>query len=216
MNQVQLEFLPSDFVRYVYAGCVELGNRLGEEPQLAQQIEDVIREQVSRTPLEAMDIETGLAILAGPDIAKAVMGCLRFLETHQELTELETVGFDRSVVRLLRYLVARYGPVLKSVRRRTNHPLGWHKFGHMVTKLETGATHLHIKLVRNDDTVLLLEDDSDSIMRLINFMLKSLEQVDDYQTIDDQTVREFIANYGQFIEKTGQTGTLGGGNKTEH
>lgn len=216
MNQVTLEFLPHDFVRYVYAGFVELGNRLVDDPALAQQIEDVIREQVSRTPVEAMDIESGLAILTGPEIAKAIMGCLRFLETHNEMADLEKIGFQPAAVRLLRYLVARYAPVLKAVRRRTNHPLGWHKFGHAIVKLETGGTHLHIKLVRNDDTVLLIEDDSESMVRLINFLMKALEQADDYKTIEDVTIRELITHYQAFLEKTGEAGAMRGGNKTEH
>ena len=63
METWDLHRLPDDFVRYVYQGCVELGDRLTAEPDIARQIEDVIREQMARTPIELPDIENGLRIL---------------------------------------------------------------------------------------------------------------------------------------------------------
>jgi hypothetical protein len=194
--------LPKDFVRYVQKGCVELGDKLNSEPQLLTQIEDVIREQISHTPMEALEIEYGLSILTGPEVAKAVMGCLRFLEAHEEVLELQQAGLDERVVNFLRYLVARYGPVLKAIRRRNNHPLGWHKFGHMISQLENGQTHLSLKIVRNDDEVLQMEDDSESMMRLINLMLRAVERVDQFQTVDAETIQEFAQTYERIMQHT--------------
>lgn len=194
--------LPKDFIRYVQKGCLELGQLLDQEPDLLQQIEEVIREQISHTPLEALEIEYGLAILTGPEIAKAVMGCLRFLESHEEVLELEAAGIEQRVIRFFRYLVARYGPVLKAIRRRNNHPLGWHKFGHSINRMENGQKHLAVKLVRNDDEVLMLEDDTESMMRLINLMLKSVERVDEYQSVDGETIAEFVSIYERIMELT--------------
>ncbi|MGZ4030779.1 MAG: hypothetical protein ACXVC1_09305 [Tumebacillaceae bacterium] len=194
--------LPKDFVRYVQKGCMELAQMMEREPDLPKQIEEVIREQISHTPMEALEIEYGLSILTGSEVAKALMGCLRFLEAHEEVLELQQTGLDESVVNFLRYLVARYGPVLKAIRRRNNHPLGWHKFGHMISHLENGQQHLSLKIVRNDDEVLLMEDDSESMMRLINLMLKAVERVDQFQTVDEETIQEFAQQYERMMALT--------------
>ncbi|KEO81632.1 hypothetical protein [Tumebacillus flagellatus] len=203
------------FVRYVQDGVAELEQRLSEQPELKQQIEEVIRESLTRTTMEALEIEQSVSILAGDDIARAVIACIRCLESYDDLEELgnqadlgpETVGF-------LRYLTARYGPVLKSFRRRIHHPHGWHKFGHSVTQLETGQTQLQLKIMRNDDAVLLLEDDTDSILRLVNLMLKSLESADDYANLDAGTVQELTERYTHLIDRATQcNGPL---DRTEH
>lgn len=208
METWDLHRLPNDFVRYVYQGCVELGDLLAAEPDVARQIEDVIREQMARTPIELPDIENGLRILCGGEVAKAVTGCLRFLESYEEVEDLRGTGLGDGVIRLLRYLTARYGPVLKSNRRRNNHPLGWHKFGHAIVQLETGSTHLHVKIQRNDDEMLVLEDDTESFIRLMNLMLKAIDQTDDYQSLDDTTLQEFMSHCDLLMKKTTERGLL--------
>ncbi|MGB8954506.1 MAG: hypothetical protein WCC10_03980 [Tumebacillaceae bacterium] len=208
METWDLHRLPDDFVRYVYQGCVELGDRLTTEPDIARQIEEVIREQMARSPIELQDVENGLRILCGSEVSKAVTGCLRFLESYEEVEDLRGTGLGDNVIRLLRYLTARYGPVLKSNRRRINHPLGWHKFGHAVVKLETGSTHLHVKIQRNDDEMLVLEDDTESFVRLINLIMKAMEQTDEYQSMDEATLQEFITNADVLMKKTTEHGLL--------
>lgn len=203
MENWTFDHLPDDFVRYVYDGCVALGRRMATEPDLQRQIEDVIREQISRTPTEALEIEQGLSVLTGPVIAQAVMGCLRYLETHDEMEDLRKAGFDAAVLNFIRYLVSRYGPVLKAIRRRHNHPLGWHKFGHAIMTMETGTKHIHVKLVRNDDEVIHLEDDAESMLRLVNFLLKSIESAEDHGSYDAATVQELTERYHRIIEQAG-------------
>jgi hypothetical protein len=215
MENWTLDYLPDEFVRYVYDGCMELGRRLAAEPELAGQIEEVIREGISRTPMEALDLESGLAILTGPEIAQSVMGCLRFLETHEEVEDLRRVGFDDAVLKFLRYLVARYAPALKAIRRRNNHPLGWHKFGHAIMKMENGTTHIHVKLLRNDDTVILIEDDTESMLRLVNFLMKAIDGADDYANLNEATVKEFTQRYHHLIEQVTEKSSLRGP-RTEH
>ncbi|HEU4964491.1 MAG TPA: hypothetical protein VFV52_11660 [Bacilli bacterium] len=203
----------TDFVQYVYAGCVELGRRLAEDSDFARQIEAVIEEQVSRTSMEAIALERNLAILTGREVAQAVVGAMRYLETPEETEEL-LQGFEPSVVRLLRYLVARYGPVLRAHRRRTHYPLGWHKFGSQVTLLENGLKHLHLKIHRNDDTVLELSDDTESLVRLMNLILGALGHVGDYESLDPETVHEFTLQYQKLI---GNIASLeANGSRTEH
>jgi hypothetical protein len=215
MGNWTFHHLPADFVRYVYDGCVELGRRMATEPDLQRQIEDVIREQLSRTPIEALEIEQGLTVLTGPAIAQAVMGCLRYLETYEEVEDLRQAGFEEAVVQFIRYLVSRYGPVFKAIRRRHNHPLGWHKFGHAIMTMETGAKHIHVKLVRNDDTVIHLEDDAESMLRLVNFFLKAIESAGDYDSLHPATVQELTERYHRLLEATSKSGA-GRNPRTEH
>lgn len=203
----------TDFVEYVYEGCMELGRRLAEDPDFARQIEAVIQEHVSRTAMEAIVLERSLAILTGREVAQAVVGCLRVLETPEESEELLR-GFDERTVRLLRYLTARYGPVLRAHRRRTHYPLGWHKFGSLITQLENGARHLQVKVHRNDDTVLVIEDDTESMVRLLNLMLRALEGMGDYDTLDPETVHEFMARYETLIQAVAPADPKGV--RTEH
>ncbi|MBL0386958.1 hypothetical protein JJB07_09855 [Tumebacillus sp. ITR2] len=203
------------FVRYVQDGVTELQQRLSEQPELKQQLEEVIRESLTRTTMEALEIEQSVAILAGREIAQAVVACIRCLETFDDLEELgSATDLNSDTVGFLRYLTARYGPVLKSFRRRIHHPHGWHKFGHVVAQLETGQTNLQLKIMRNDDTTLTLEDDTESILRLVNLMLKSLESADDYETIDPATVQELTERYTHLIDRA----SAGNGpiDRTEH
>lgn len=215
MDNWTLDRLPSDFVRFIQSGIEELGDRLAVEPELKRQIEDVIREQLSRSPQEALEVENGLALLVGRHVAESLTACLRYLEEPEEIDDLGKVGFEPCAVAFIRYLTARYGPVLKAIRRRHNHPYGWQKCGHMVQKLENGTTHVHMKIVRNDDQTLVIEDDADSMLRLINLMLKALEHADDYHTLDPHTVQEFSKQYSRVIEQAQEHGALGS-NRTEH
>lgn len=202
------------FVRYVREGVLLLQERLSEHPELKQQIEEVIRESLTRTTMEALEIEQSVAVLTGTEIASALVSCLRCLETFDDIDELgSAVELDDDTIRFLRYLTARYGPVLRAFRRRTHHPFGWHKFGHVVGKLENGDTNLQLKIMRNDDSTLLLEDDTESILRLINLMLKSLESADDYATLDPRTVQEFTERFSHLIDRTSHSGQI---DRTEH
>jgi len=206
MESWSTEKLPNQFVRYVYAGCTELNTRLQQEPELGLQIEEVIRESLSRTPMEALDLESGLSILIGDEPARAVAGCLRYLETSEEVDDLRNLGFHEEFIRRIRYLVARYGPVLKAIRRRHNHPAGWHKCGHTVNKAENGTTYLHLKILRNDDRELILEDDTESLLRLMNLMLEAIQHGDDYQVISEKTLLEFTARCEKLAAKASERG----------
>jgi len=198
--------LPTKFIRYIEAGCTELNARLLEEPALADEIREVVGELLSRTPMEALDIEQGLGILIGEEPAKALVGCLRWLETYDEVEELAAFGYGAPLLRLIRYLVARYGPVLKAIRRRRNHPLGWHKVGHTVTTLENGGRHLHLKILRNDDAELVLEDDADSMLRLLNLVLMALDRMDDDGSVRESTLQEFQERSTKLIEWASKSG----------
>ncbi|ASS76557.1 hypothetical protein CIG75_17370 [Tumebacillus algifaecis] len=209
------ERLSQEFVRYIDQGVVELSKRLKEEPQLRSQMESVIHEQLSRSQMEAHDIEQGLSILTGPDIAQAVVASLRLLDTHEEIEELRDAGYDEQTVQFLRYLVARYGPVFKAYRRRVHYPLGWHKCSFAVTKPEFGGPYLNMKVMRNDDTSLVLEDDTESMVRLINLMLGALEQVGDHSSIAEETVQEFVERTQKLITHSVES-TMGGSKGTEH
>lgn len=202
------------FVRYVHDGVTQLQERLSEQPELKQQIEEVIRESLTRSTMEALEIEQSIAILAGREIASAIVACMRCLETFDDLEELGTAAdLGDDTVYFLRYLTARYGPVLKAFRRRTHYPYGWHKFGHVVSQSETGQTHVQMKIMRNDDATLILEDDTESVLRLVNLMLKAIESADDYAAIDGQTVQEFTERYALLIDRA----SLGGStDRTEH
>lgn len=203
------------FVRYVQDGVTELEQRLSEHPELKQQIEDVIREALTRTSVEALEVEQSVSILVGDSIARTVIACLRCFESYDELEEFGIHGeVGADTLRFLRYLTARYGPVLRSFRRRIHYPHGWHKFGHSVTQLETGQTQLQLKIMRNDDATLLLEDDTESILRLVNLMLKSLESAGDYANLDAGTVQELTERYTHLIDRAKQShGLL---ERTEH
>ncbi|ARU61403.1 hypothetical protein CBW65_10610 [Tumebacillus avium] len=215
MGNWKHEHLSQEFVRYIDQGVVELSKRLHEEPALRSQLESVIQEQLSRSQMEAHDIEQGLSILTGPHIAQAVVASLRLLDTHEEIEELLEAGYDEQAVHFLRYLVARYGPVFKAFRRRVHYPLGWHKCSFAVTKPEYGGPYLNMKVLRNDDTPLVLEDDTESMVRLINLMLGALELVKDHDSLAEETLTEFAERTQKLINSAIER-TMGGTNGTEH
>jgi hypothetical protein len=214
MGNWKHERLSQEFVRYIDQGMVELSKRLLEEPELGSQMEAVIQEQLSRSQMEAHDLEQGLSILTGPHIAQAVVACLRLLDSHEEIEELREAGYEEGAVRFLRYLIARYGPVFKAYRRRVYYPLGWHKCGFSVSKPEYGGPYLNIKMMRNDDTQIVLEDDTESMVRLINLMLGALEMVDDHASIEEETLQEFAERSQKLI--TSASKRSGMRDRTEH
>lgn len=215
MGNRNREHLSHEFVCYIDQGVVELARRLKAEPALGGQVEAVIQELLSRSQMEAIDIEQGLSILTGPQIAQAVVACLRILDSHEEIEELLDEGYEERAVHFLRYLVARYGPVFKSFRRRVHYPLGWHKCTYAVTKPEFGGPYLNLKVMRNDDTSLVLEDDTESMVRLINLMLGALEQVADHASLAAETVQEFVERSQTLITASAKS-TRGGACGTEH
>jgi hypothetical protein len=215
LNEPHLMVLSHEVYRRMKEGLRQCAALMDERPGILDQVENVIRSCLERRDSEVLELETSLEILVGPAVTRMLILALHMIRSHDEIQDLRRAGVDERVVQGIQYLVARYSVAFHSSKSKIYHPLGWKMFSHSVTSSPTGARQLLVRILRNDQQVLVIEDSMDAMLRLINHLLQAIDQLDDYEAIDENLLQEFTARYYNLYEKVAERG-VNTGSRTEH
>jgi hypothetical protein len=215
LNEPHLMVLPREVYRRMKEGLRQCAALIDERPGILDQVENVIRSCLERRDSEALELEASLEILVGPDVTRMFIIALHMIRSHEEIQDLRRAGVDERVVQGIQYLVARYGMAFHTSKSKIYHALGWKMFSHAVTTYPTGGRQLLVRILRNDQQVLVIEDSMDAMLRLVNHLLEAIDQVDDYEAIDEHLLQEFTTRYYHLYEKAVERGVVRGSG-TEH